>query len=74
MKSPSWQDMPQSGNIAAAAHDRQTGELLLRFKSGATYAYSGVPWDTFQSLLSSPSPGGFLNRHIIPNHGTGKKL
>lgn len=60
-----------STNIAKAGYE--DGVMVLEFRSGGTYTYVGVSEDMFQSMLSSPSPGSFFSRHILPRH-RGKKL
>lgn len=40
------------------------GMLTIRFKSGKTYMYEGVPEETYQGLLKSSSPGRYFNASI----------
>ena len=60
-----------STNIAKAGYE--DGVMVVEFRSGGSYTYVGVDEDTFQSMLSSPSPGSFFSRHVLPRH-KGKKL
>lgn len=51
-----------SSNIDCVAHRRN--QLFIRFKSGETYSYDGVPYDHFDALQKVESPGQFFHRHI----------
>ena len=42
----------------------QLGRLFVRFKSGAAYAYEGVPYDIFDALKKAESAGQFLHRMV----------
>ena len=52
----------RSSNVAAVGYE--DGTLYVEFHSGATYAYEGVGEAAYQDLLTDPSPGSYLNRHI----------
>ena len=49
-----------SSNIAAAGYDEDTSELVVQFKNGASYSYSGADRSMLDNLLSSPSPGKYF--------------
>lgn len=51
-----------SNNIDCVAHDQRT--LFIRFKSGETYSYDGVPYDHFDALQKVESAGKFFHRFI----------
>lgn len=53
-----------SSNIEAIGYDEDNQELHVRFLSGASYIYSGVPRQIFDDLMEAPSKGSFLNREI----------
>lgn len=53
-----------SSNIEAIGYDDATQELHVRFLSGATYIYKGVPRQIFDDLMQAPSKGSFLNREV----------
>lgn len=53
-----------SSNIEAVGYDEGAQELHVRFLTGATYAYYGVPRLLFDGLMAAPSKGSFLNREI----------
>lgn len=53
-----------SSNIEAIGHDNDAQELHVRFLSGATYVYHGVPKEVYENLMAAPSKGSFLNREI----------
>lgn len=53
-----------SSNIEAIGYDNDAQELHVRFLSGTTYVYHGVPIEVYENLMSAPSKGSFLNREI----------
>lgn len=53
-----------SSNIEAIGYDNDAQELHVRFLSGTTYIYHGVPSEVYENLMSAPSKGSFLNREI----------
>lgn len=61
--------MPQmqpvkSSNLSYIGYDAEAKELHVTFAQGGTYIYSGVDATTYQNMLESESPGGFLHRNI----------
>lgn len=52
----------KSSNIEAIGHDGDA--LHVRYKSGGTYTYAGVPESTFHNARSSDSVGGFLHANV----------
>ena len=57
-----------SSNVEAIGHDAAAQELHVRFLSGGTYIYHGVPEDVYHELMAAPSKGSYLNRMIKPNY------
>jgi len=53
-----------SSNIASIGYDEATETLEVEFLSGAVYQYYNVGSDLYQSLLTAPSKGSFLNTYI----------
>lgn len=53
-----------SSNLASAEYDDERRVLIVTFRHGGTYEYSGVDADTASSLLSSASPGEYFARQI----------
>lgn len=53
-----------STNIAALGHDGSV--LFVRFHTGQTYKFEGVPQDTFRQLSTAPSIGSYFQRFIRP--------
>ena len=53
-----------SSAITRAAYDEDEATLDLWYKGGARYRYFTVPAETFEALLSAPSAGEYVNRHI----------
>lgn len=49
-----------SSNLQSVGYDPENRVLHVTFKSGATYAYDGVGQETYDDLLSSPSPGRYM--------------
>lgn len=54
----------ESSNISAIGFDKSNGELLVEFKSGKTYCYSGVPATEFKALLKAESKGKYFAANI----------
>lgn len=59
-----WHDLTSS-NMSAVAYDPNSGEVLIRFASGATYAYPGDE-DDVQGVINDPSAakGHYFSRHL----------
>ncbi len=53
-----------SSNIEAIGYDDQSEELHVRFLSGSTYIYHGVPRFVFDGLMNAASKGSYLNREV----------
>lgn len=53
---------PQSSQIESAGH--KDNILHVLFRSGALYAYYGVPKPLFIDLINDSSPKGYLSKHI----------
>lgn len=53
-----------SSNIDAIAYDASSSILYVRFNSGDTYSYSGVPESVYNGLMSAPSHGSYLAAHV----------
>ena len=53
-----------SSNIEAIGYDNDAQELHVRFLSGTSYIYHGVPRQIFDDLMQAPSKGSFLNREV----------
>ena len=58
----------ESRSIAAVGYDHDRSELLVRYVSGGTYAYSLVPVRMYRELLASGSKGRYVNTTIKPDH------
>lgn len=54
----------RSSNVESVGWDEDGQELLVKFKNGGTYAYSGQSEATMQDILTSPSPGSYVARHL----------
>lgn len=59
----------QSSNVEAVGYDRGDRALYVQFNSGDTYVYVNVEPSLYESLLSAPSVGRFLNTNIKARHG-----
>jgi len=53
-----------SSNVEAIGYDPAASEVHVRFLTGDTYVYHGVPEDIYNELLAAPSKGSYLNRII----------
>jgi hypothetical protein len=56
----------QSSVLRAIAYDENSRELRVRFATGTTYRYYGVPPETVLALLDPPgrSHGRYFNEHV----------
>ena len=54
----------RSSNIASAEYDPEEEELVIKFRSGQSYAYEGVDQVTFDDLMTASSAGEYFNRWI----------
>lgn len=59
----------QSSNIDAVGYDPETQTLSVRFHSGDTFHYAGVPPGEYQDLISAGSIGGQFHRRIKGRYG-----
>ena len=55
-------DTPSSSNISRVAHNGST--LYIEFRSGKTYRYEDVSFDTWNQLVSAASVGKFFSERI----------
>ena len=53
----------QSSNIISVGYDETASSLYVNYPSG-TYKYDGIEKSVYESLLTSPSKGGFMNKNI----------
>lgn len=51
-----------SSNIDAVGY--RLGEMFVRFKSGVSYAYSGVNYSVFDAMVKAESVGQFFHRFV----------
>lgn len=65
-------ETPHSSNIAAVEHDSDTQQMTVHFKSGASYALSGITLDHARALGESSSPGADYNRNYRKTHAARK--
>lgn len=54
----------ESSNIESVAYG--DGVLEVKFKSGSTHRYDGVPPDAHAALMAAPSKGAHFAKHIRP--------
>jgi hypothetical protein len=54
----------QSSTIRSISHQSETNTLLVEFKSGGTYEYSGVDKETFNEFVSQSSVGSYFHKTI----------
>lgn len=57
-----------SSNIESIGYDLDSMELYVRFHTGSTYVYYGVPESVYIAFLHAPSKGKFHNRLISKNY------
>jgi len=54
----------ESSNIAAVGYDSETETLQIRFHSGKTYQFYGVPDNLFEGLLTAESVGKYFAANV----------
>ena len=57
-----------STSIRAVRYSDERRALAVRFRSGATYEYEGVPPEEYIHLLAADSVGAYLNTRIKPRY------
>lgn len=53
-----------SSAIRAVDYHASSGRLTIYFHSSGGYTFYGVPWDVYEGLVLSSSPGSYYNRRI----------
>lgn len=53
----------ESSNIISVGYDETTSSMYVNYSSG-TYKYDGVDKSVYESFLTSPSKGRFMNENI----------
>lgn len=53
-----------SSNIEQAVYDGDASELIVTFKSGDEYRYTGVPVEVYNGLKKARSAGEYFARQI----------
>lgn len=56
-----------STNVEQIGHDPETNELVVRWLSGKTSVYEGVPAAKAREVINSWSVGKALNAEIVPH-------
>lgn len=59
--------------IEAVGYDAATKTMHVKFTSGHTYEYKGVPAATHAAFIGADSKGSHFHAHIRPKH-IGKKI
>ena len=54
----------RSSNIASIGFDSNSGTLEVEFRTGAVYAYDGVPPAVHAGLMSAASHGKYLSANV----------
>ncbi len=55
---------PESSNIDAIGYVKESRQMFVRFRSGKTYVYHGVPVTVFADMRSAQSKGAFLAKYV----------
>ncbi len=59
-----WISTPESSIVAAFAYEAEDMTLFVRFKTGRTYRYSGVPSSVYEDFADADSKGTFFNAQV----------
>lgn len=54
----------KSSNLEAIGYDEATRVLSIKFKSGGTFKYAGVPPSVHEEFMKADSHGKFFHKHI----------
>lgn len=63
-----WQEV-DSSNIRAIAYHEDSGQILVRFKDGATWSYPDCDEQLYGQFKEAPSVGKFFHSNIKPKGG-----
>lgn len=66
------QPIEHSSNIEAIGYDALEQLLAIRFTSGSTYEYEGVPAEVYNALMGAHSKGSFFYQNIRGQYATRK--
>jgi hypothetical protein len=53
-----------SSNLVSVRYDPKHETLEIEFKSNQTWAYFGVPKETYTALMMTSSKGAFFHKHM----------
>lgn len=53
-----------SSNLSSIGYDLSSSILEVEFKNGSIYQYFDVPESVYKKLMSAPSIGSYLNKHV----------
>ena len=62
----------ESSTIEAIGYDPETRQMKVRFKSGGTYSYDGVPAHEHAKLMGAESHGSHFHKHIKSKYKANK--
>lgn len=62
----------RSSNIDAIGYDPQASKLVVKFKSGAKYAYDSVPADIHKGLIGAERIGTYFHQNVRDKFKTTK--
>jgi hypothetical protein len=65
---------PVVSNIRSIHYFGEKQLLEIRFHSGGSYRYLGVPADIYEKLMAADAKDEFLARHIRPKYRCSKHL
>jgi hypothetical protein len=55
---------PDSSHIKKITYDSDTESMIVSYKGGETYEFYNIPAKLFETLLTAPSAGRFMNDYI----------
>lgn len=57
-----------SSNVEQASYNYLKQTLLVRFKGGKSYLYSGVPYDVWKGFIGAESAGKYVRGHLVSSY------
>lgn len=59
-----------SSNIESVGYNEESQSLMVKFRSGSSYAYDGIPQSVYDAFMASDSKGRFFSAYIRGKYPT----
>lgn len=61
--------IPKSTRIDEVVYDGEEQKMVITFRDGRSYEYSGVPQAVYMQMQRSPSVGSYFERQVKGRYG-----